>query len=445
MSYAVDSKLFIPCPDGKEYKPFQKAGIEYATSVKNCLIADDPGLGKTIQAIGVLNFYKETNALIVCPSSAIYNWRNEINEWHVSNPDIEVLSAGQKVFNEKAPIKIVGFGMVAQPKVMQYLNQFKFNYLIVDESHYLKNPTTKRTKAVYGVLGKRVHRMIQLSGTPITNRPMNIWTSINCACPEAIDNMTRFKFGMKFCNGYKGHFGWNFVGASNMKELGVRLRSHYMIRRRKKDVLKDLPDKFLRVVYLEKDTRSKKVIKEIGKIDKEYFLSRKVRKVKIEEDESIATVRKELGLSKIKPAASYIKDVLDSGTKKIVVFAHHRQVLDELRFLLNLYNPCVVMGGLSSEEKQKQVDLFQKDESCRVFLGNIISAGVAITLTAANHLAFVETSYVPAENKQAIDRIHRIGQTKGVIVDFLTFEKSLDETIIKEHFKKMKNIKEVLR
>lgn len=442
LSKAVGTDFNPLGPENMEYLPFQKAGIEYAIENKNVLFADQPGLGKTIQAIGVLNHFNIKRALVICPTSLVSNWKKEIDTWHVMQPKVYEIKSGSQVLPFDPDIFVCPFSMLMNSNVLKFLiTIFKYEYLIIDEVHYLKNIKAKRTTAVYGRGGlvDQAQRVIAISGTPIVNKPIELYSTLKKLCPQAIDNMNKFQYGMKYCGGYKNRWGWDFTGASNLKELGKRLRCSFMVRRMKRNVLKDLPDKMINIVYLDQNPKSKKLIAEMM-----AFEDRKMIKVDSHSFDEISTLRAELGEDKLAKSVEYIKTQLECGHKKIIVFAHHKSVLKSICVELKEFGVASITGDTSTHYRQVEVDRFQNDESVRIFVGSITAAGVGLTLTASSYVVFVEPSYVPGENEQAIDRAHRIGQKDSVLAEFLVYEGSLDERILNANIRKMRNIRKVM-
>ena len=160
-------------------------------------------------------------------------------------------------------------------------------------------------------------------------------------------------------------------------------------------------------------------------------------------DKNLATQRRELALCKLPQSLEQINELLES-VDKMVVFAWHTEVINELEKQLAIYNPALISGKTRQETRQAQVDKFQNDKTCRVFIGNILAAGVGITLTAASHVDFVETSWVPGEVFQAVDRCHRIGQKNSVNARFHVVENSIDEAVIRSLISKNITIKKII-
>ena len=330
--------------------------------------------------------------------------------------------------------------------IHRQLSKRVFDILILDESHYLKNPKSQRTKAILGYSGlyKRAKKTIALTGTPVVNRPIELYTIINALNPALINHMKYLAYGVRYCRGYQGKWGWDLTGASNLKELGTFLRSGLMVRRKKEDVLPQLPSKNLSLAYLNKNNKLKKIDKGLQKFDPALILKTNGMGCEGVDIGELATLRRELGEEKAILAVDYIKTQIEGGRGKVIVFAHHKEVFKILEEGLKEFNPVKIIGGMGVDAKQRSVDTFQKNDNCKVFIGSIQSAGVGITLTASNYVVFVEASFVPGENEQAIDRAHRIGQENNVQADFLTFADSLDENILKAVVSKQKNINKLM-
>lgn len=454
LSSKTESRIFVPIPSSLEYIPFQIAGVEYMDTGRNTLNADPMGLGKTIQTVGFMNFKCILRAVVLCPTSLVYKWKREIEKWHVGS----IANTGKdgintQVWHPSQPtdgidVLILGYHWAADLDAVKQLlkRTFRYQILIIDEAHFLKNPAAKRTKHVLAENGlkSKADYVHALSGTPIVNRPMELYPIIKSLAPDAIGGMNQFEYGIHFCAGHKrqinkdGKEAWFFEGASNLKLLGVKLRGNFMLRRVKEDVLPQLPEIFPpNVVYLNEGGN----VTRFDRFD-ENLVIKKAPTVNFTE---VSTLRRELGEAKIVPAAEYIRTQLESGHDKIVVFAHHTSVVKGLEEKLHDFGVVKIIGETNAQEREQAVQAFQNKKEVRVFLGSITAAGQGIDLVAASYVIIVEPSWVPGENEQAIDRVHRIGQTRGVQVDYLVFENTLDERVLKYLIVKTKNIKEVYR
>ena len=450
----ADPGLMIPAPPGLKYLDYQKAGILYASERPATLIADEMGLGKTIQAIGVINLDPTIKrVLVICPASLRLNWKREIEKWLVR--DMQVQIAVGKHWPWPTPdIVVINYDILT--KHLDRIHAIEWDCLIVDECHFIKNPKAQRTQAVFGhsVRGKEFEpaitatRRLFLTGTPIVNRPREIQPILASILPDEYGNF--FRFALQYCGGYKDFMGhWDFSGASNLDELQDRLRSTCMVRRLKIDVLTELPPKRRQVIEIPPPPgMSKQIESEQAAWERHQQLERNlkaaaaktsasaskeehtaaVRNLKAARRASfqdLSTVRKETAIAKVPYVAAHVKDALEGGTEKIVVFTHHHEVTD--RLVAEFQGNCVKLDGRDKmEDRDDSVKQFQAQGGPQVFIGGIMAAGVGLTLTAAAHVVFAELDWVPGNMSQAEDRCHRIGQKDSVLVQHIVMEQSID-------------------
>lgn len=410
-SRATDSEIVIPAPGDLEYLPYQKAGIAYAASRKSVLIGDEMGLGKTIQALGLINLdFTIQTVLIVAPKSLLLNWQREAEKWLTRAVDLAVIN----------------YDMVWK---RADLTERTWDLVVYDESQYLKNPKAKRTVASLAI---QARRRVFLTGTPILNRPVELWPMVNAIDPDGMGK-SFFGFAQRYCGARQVRAGrkmvWDFTGASNLEELQDKMRQKFMVRRLKADVLKELPAKRRQIIPLEANGASsilraeKKLIEQLG-----FEEAARALEGQSAAFTEMAKLRHDLGVAKVEKALDHIKDMLDS-VEKVIVFAHHHDVIDGLQAGLDEFGCVTVTGQTPGADRQAAVDRFQADPTCRVFLGNIKAAGVGLTLTAASTVVFVESDWTPGWMQQAEDRAHRIGQTESVLVQYLVFDGSMDAVL----------------
>lgn len=435
----------IPCPTGKAYLPFQEDGIRFSLRKGNVLIGDEMGLGKTVQALGVINSIQiQHGVLIVCPATLKLNWRNEVKNWLVRKFSVEVVDKNQLI-NPESQVVIVNYEML-KGRVLESVMSRRWDVLIVDEAHYLKSRTSKRTKVLLGDVTKnktsvrtegvikRCSRILMLTGTPIMNHPFEIFPLVNAICPEEFGSF--WQFVRRYCDPVHSRFGWDFKGAANLDELNRKLRLFCMIRRLKSEVLKELPEKRTQVILFPdtsklKDRELALIRKHEIPYDTEEDISQaweQIRRKKTAFNE-MSTIRRETGIAKVKLSVEHIKTVLDEE-QKVVVFAHHHEVIRLLQSELVEFNPVVLTGEQSQVERDHAVNTFQNDPTCRVFLGSIRAAGTGITLTASSVVIFVEIDWTPGWIDQAADREHRIGQLRQVLVQFIVIDGTMDARIL---------------
>jgi SWI/SNF-related matrix-associated actin-dependent regulator 1 of chromatin subfamily A len=441
-SRATDSDREIPAPDGLAFLPYQKAGIDFALNHNGTIIGDDMGLGKTIQGIGVVNADESIKrVLVICPASLKLNWRNEFRKWCSRRADITVFPDEAPPIDDAADVGVV----IANYDQLKKLPVVPYDLVIVDEAHYVKNPKAQRTKYVHAIC-KRARRKILLSGTPIANRPIELWSLLQIVDPERWDppgfNKGRlvgagegagfFRFAKRYCDAKEVWHGrtkhWDFTGASNLPELQEKLRSTCMIRRLKSDVLKDLPPKRRRILTLSTpvDEGEAATFAALGLSYDDAIDTLSRDRVAFTE---LSKARHETAFAKIPAAIDYVNEVLETSDK-VILFAHHQDVIDELEKGLFGHGVVTITGATANEARQIHVERFQNDPGTRIILGSIGAMGVGHTLTASSHVIFAEQSWVPSEMTQAEDRAHRIGQRNSVLVDILVADGSVDANMM---------------
>jgi len=420
-------------------RPFQRAGLDYIILGDNIILADEMGLGKTVQAIAYFNHLAETKgsfkALVICPASLKINWKRECEKFLKTPQTIRIINSGAPIYAFSS-ITIINYDIIGR---YEEVRENSFDVLVLDEAHYLKNKSAARTKAVFGTNGNgaiSAEKIIAITGTPIENRPSEFFSILKALEPFGFPNARRFQ--QRYCEGRMGRMGWDASGASNTDELSRKIRSTVMIRRLKKDVAKDLPEKQRSFIHL--DLKLSKAQKDLAKMDVAELLE-STRPGSLN-GVHVATARKELGEMKIKPACVFVEDMLQQ-VEKVIIFCIHRSVVDGMVETLKGYKPVHVYGGMTEKKKQQAVDLFQNG-SARVFIGNVQAAGVGLTLTASSDIVMAESSWKPGENRQAEDRAHRIGQKKNVSIQYLVVNNSIDSKVALSNLNKEKVLNSLL-
>jgi SWI/SNF-related matrix-associated actin-dependent regulator of chromatin subfamily A-like protein 1 len=424
----------------KDLFPYQRDGVQFIESHKgNALIGDDMGLGKTAQALAWLQLHPELRpAVIVVPASLKLNWLKEAEMW-MADPKVQILSG------TKANTPIIGEIVVINYDILfawlNTLKEIRAKVLILDEVHYTKTPSAKRTKAIK-MLKKSIPHLIALSGTPIINRPIEAYTVLSMLDPTM---PSYFKYAQRYCGARHNGFGWDFNGASNTEELHTRLTSTIMIRRKKADVLIDLPDKLYSFVPLElKNPKNYRKAESnfIAWIAENKGADAAKKAGNAEALVEIETLKQVAIAEKMEAAIEWIQNFLEVDGK-LVVFANHRSVIEELAKTF----PDISVkldGSTPAKERQAVVDRFQNDDSCRLFIGNIQAAGIGITLTAASNVAFLELPWTPGALVQTEDRCHRIGQKDTVNIHYLLSSGTIEEEIAQMLDSKRKIVDAVL-
>jgi SWI/SNF-related matrix-associated actin-dependent regulator 1 of chromatin subfamily A len=432
--------------------PYQKEGVKFILKNQGrALIADEMGLGKTIQAIAWLNTIKFNKALVICPGFLKINWKREFYKFSDFR-DIMILEGKTPTGNLSKKILIINYEILNDWK-----NQLKLSdidVIIIDEIHYVKNSKALRTKALFSI-SRNIENVVGLSGTPIMNRPAEIYNSIKIISPGLFPN--KWKFLQRYCGPVYNGFGWNFDGASNIPELNKILTNSIMIRRKKQDVLTDLPDKLYTFIPIPIDNRklynmveqdfieymnnraAEKFEKEFAIIQKQMeklglspdtkdwkdeFIGKE--KQKAIEIVKINILKKVAALGKIKAIKEWIDNFLESG-KKLIIFCEHLEIMQKLYSHYSGVSVCI-NGGVPMKKRDELQNQFQTDPVIQLFFGNR-AAQEGLNLTAADSVAHIEFPWRPGDLLQRTDRTHRIGQKNTVNVFYLTAENTIEEKI----------------
>jgi len=411
----------------KKLYQFQKEGVSFIKNNKGrALIVDEMGLGKTVQALGYAQLNKKLRpVIIVCPSSLKQNWANEIKAW-MEKETIHIIS-GKKMY----PIPHVDIYIINYDILSTWtptLKALRAEIIILDEFHYIKTNGALRTKTTIS-LCKKIKRVIALSGTPIINRPIEFFNIIRIIHPGLFPN--RWNFAKKYCDLKHNSWGWDFSGSSNILELHKILTKSIMIRRKKEDVLKELPPKTKSIIPIKIDNFKEYKKAENNIIDwiKEHEGEEKAKKAKKAEALTSLEKLKQLSINgKFKQCIKWINNFLESD-QKLVIFAIHKKTIN---LLIKEFPKMTVKidGSTPSNKRQTAVDKFQTDPKIKLFVGNIKSAGTGLTLNASSNVCFLEYPWEPGTLSQAEDRCHRIGQKKNVNIHYLVSQNTIEEDIM---------------
>jgi SWI/SNF-related matrix-associated actin-dependent regulator of chromatin subfamily A-like protein 1 len=451
---------------------YQNAAVEYALAVERALIADPCGVGKTFSALGLVHETDSLPALIICPASYKFGWRKEIQR---ALPHASILVCDSKSHIQHSLLwstydfYIVNYDLLSdrwdgEDKKNIILSDLALAFkerglkaIVSDEGFYIKNPTAQRTIAACKLAEGVKYRLV-LNGTPLDNRPKELIGQL-MFLDRLKDFGSAWKFKKRFCGltqkMIKGRLTWDDSGASDTKALGEILRSTCMIRRVKKDVLTELPDKqnvllpveienrktydeaeydvvaFVRQVAL-KDANYRQSLTGMTMTEQDaamvaYANSKERKAMRAQALTKFNVLKKVASQGKMKHIQEWTENFL-AGGEKLVIFAFFIETQEALK---KLFPGCAcVMGEMSSEKRFHQVERFQNDPECKVIVCSISAAAEAITLHASSDVLMVELPWSPGKKTQCEDRCHRDGQKNAVTVYDLIAERTIEEEIL---------------
>lgn len=434
-------ELEIEIPLLRQMFPYQSTGVAYALNKKRVIIGDQPGLGKTGQAIATMVGANAKCTLVICPATIRENWKREWKIW--TGKEAMVLTDRVKnTFPQFHRVGMCNVFITNYESLKKYfvesidtpegkpmrINHIKFKEIInlfdsviIDEVHRCKDGKTQQSKFVMGIC-KGKEYVLALTGTPVVNKPIDLIPQL-----YIIQNLEHF-------GGYKGFVDTYCQGsrqASNLKQLNYLLHKHCFYRREKTEVLKDLPDKMRNILkcdistqveYSKAENDLRTYLKEnLNKSDSEITKSMRGEVMVM-----ISILKKIAARGKINEVIGHIQEVVEAG-EKIVVFAWHKEIVYALKSAIP--GAVTIVGDDNMDNRQKAVDSFQNDPKVQVILCNIKSGGVGITLTASSRVAFIELPWHPADAEQCEDRCHRIGQKDSVQCSYFLGANTIDEYI----------------
>jgi SWI/SNF-related matrix-associated actin-dependent regulator 1 of chromatin subfamily A len=425
LSSATDAVLHVAGLGG-ELKPFQRAGVSYLLERRRAFLADEQGLGKTIEALATIEAAGAYPAVVVCPASLKLNWLRELERWlpQRSARALAGNGGGGGARAQDADITVVNYDIVAAR--LEELCALAPRALVLDESHYCKNAAAKRTQAVQRLASAVPHDglVLALSGTPVTNRPAELISQL-----RILGRLEDFGTGARF--------GQRFRGADAHLRLHWHLRARCFVRRLKADVLPQLPAKTRAIVPVELDNETEYRLAErdliawlrsqpldLGELDAKVAAALRAERLVRCNALKLLAAR-----GKLHAALAWIHDFCGSG-ERLVVFARHQEV--QRAVLERFPHALHILGRDSAAARDAALRAFQEPDARadnQLIVCSIEVAGHGLTLTRASSVAFLELDWTPAKHDQAEDRCHRIGQQDAVNAYYLLAADTIDETI----------------
>ena len=408
--------------------PHQKEAIEKLLANDRFILADDMGLGKTTSAIIASLESGAKKVLIICPASLKINWSREIENYSKKRT---LIVEGRK-WGSTYDYYIINYDIIKNyhtteksedSEAYKLIMNEGFDLVIIDEAHYISNPTAQRTKLINDIV-RQIPKVWLLTGTPMTSRPINYYNLLKIVNSPIALNWQGYV--RRYCAGYQFNVGgkkiWNTGGASNLDELRDRTKN-LVLRRMKTDIL-DLPEKIITPVFLDmKSTFYDEELEDFMRISKDN-----------QKNESITVtlnrlmkIRQVIAYEKVPYTCELIDKFIEQG-KKVIVFTNFTMSLDMIHEKYKK-NSVTLDGRMSKEKRQDSVDRFQNEDKIKIFISNIVAGGVGITLTAGEVVVMNDLSFVPAHHSQAEDRAYRYGQKNSVLVYYPVFENTVEKII----------------
>jgi non-specific serine/threonine protein kinase len=464
MSFALDEKYErlrefknipeIAAPDSLQsvLRPYQLSGYQWLSYLNDVgwggILADDMGLGKTVQALSMLNYYKDVNkklvAIVVCPTTLIYNWQNEVKKftpsltYHIHHGNTRTRNAEEL---QKYNIIITTYGTLRSD--IQILLKINFDYIILDESQAIKNPSSKVTKAASLLSAKN---RLCMSGTPLQNNTFDIFAQMNFLNPGLLGTMEFFR------NEFATPI--DKFGEPEQKDHLRKLLYPFILRRTKEQVAKDLPEKTETILFCEMEKEQRKIYeayrnsyrdKILGTIDVQgidrsqlTILQGLMKLRQICDSPAILNEEEKYPNHSIKLDELAREIAENIGEHKALIFSQFLGMLALIKEKLieQGINYEYFDGSTSATDREKAIQSFQNNDDCRVFLISLKAGGVGLNLTAADYVYIVDPWWNPAVEQQAIDRTHRIGQTKNIFAYRMICIDTIEDKILQLQEKK---------
>ena len=402
--------------------PHQEISHQFLLDRKRVILADEPRVGKTLPtALAVTNHLP---ALIVCPAIVKTVWKEAIERTGYQG-EITVINGRKMAENfEASGIVIINYDLINSIKRIG-----KFQTLVLDESHRIKSHTSLRTKAALKLM-KMIPRVYALSGTPIPNRPIELYPLLSGL---GIYRGSYYDFALRYAKMWQAPWGLDVSGASNLPELKAMIQPH-MIRRTKEEVFTNYQDPIVSLITFDLPIDKKELA-----FNADNIVDHPNPLLAIE---GLSLVMKEAGLRKVQQACEFISEKLQH--EPVVVFAHHKEVVKQIEDILGFHAPSVITGDTPSSIRSALIENFQKGIT-RLFIGNLSACQEGIDLSVADTVIFVEPTWQTSALEQASSRVENINkQGKAPLIYLLTIANSLDHTILKKVLKKQNIINQII-
>lgn len=418
-------------------RPFQRKGVRLLRRFGGrALLADEMGLGKTVQALRYVRRifrkvrgYKQRkfHTIVVCPAGVKYNWEREAVDCGLHAQVIEGTKPAKWKGRTLAPVLIINYDILSH--WLKFLKRLKPQIVLLDECQYIQNRRAKRTVSSQ-VLCRGVERVVALSGTPLTNRPAELWTVLNILWPKKFSSF--FSYAMRYCKPERKPWGWEYKGATNLKHLHRRLKRLGMIRRLKRDVLEELPEKSRFVVPLYIGAAGRREYAEAFNNFILWLAKQSKRKAlrarKAERMVKVGYLKRLAAQLKLAAVFDWIDRFLVEDDGKLIFFAIHKRILKQLRKRYPGIH-CFIDGSVHGKKRQHAIDEFKNVKRKRIMFAQLDAACAGWNGQVASTVAVGELGWKPGVMTQAEDRAHRMGQRKNVSCYYLVAQGTIEEDL----------------
>ncbi len=445
-------------------EPEQWEGVAFLRGNTRAILGDRQGYGKTAQFLTAAKELGAQRIVVGCPAVARINWEREAVKWGLDLPVVRITGPQDhgKPHPTKPQLVITSYDAVARSaKLRRSLNAGVWDVLGLDEAHRLKTPDANRTKAIYGsridgqkcLAGKALYRWL-LTASIMPNGPHELWTHLAANWPELIsDNLSNIVLDIegflnRYCLTQYSEYGVPKVIGYKDAEGLRQILQQIMLRR---TFIKGLPPAVVREdpYLVEVESEELKALEAHEEFEdlRAVLESASARSQGLEgiDDEYLylATLRRLTGLLKVKPVAERVEAEWVPGTK-LTIFCLHREVIEQLQLALAKYQPAVIHGGVPDSKRNEEIDRYNTDENCGVFIGQIQATKEAINLPATTNVWLMESSWSPEDNAQCIARARRRGSTHQVFAEAVAIAGSIDEVVAIVNLRKTLNVKILL-
>lgn len=415
---------------------YQVKGVEFLENANGrALLADEQGLGKTIQALALIKLHRDEllPAIIVAPTSVKLQWHHEILEkCGTAGFLTQVIQSGKEMAAPGFDIYVTTYDLIKNEKCFSLVKD-SIKLIVVDECQRIKNHLSERAKAIQKIC-KNIEHIIPMSGTPIKNHAGEYFTVLNLIAPRVFPHYATFI--ERECDSYSNGWGYKVGGLRNPEAFHEKTKD-FILRRTKNEVLKDLPALSRKFFHCELDRRLNKAYGEALQELEDLYYNDDVSDAFTRSSNMLAIMtkmRQVTGIGKVMQAVDFATEFVESNERKLVIFAHHHAAVSMLQENLNKwlfenhYEPCLNLhSGLSGDKRQELIEKFRDDDKNRIMIASTLAAGEGLNLQFCSDAIMLERQWNPANEEQAEGRFHRFGQQYPVSITYMIASETIDE------------------